>query len=116
MHRTLTEAGLPDRQAEAILKVMQGGVVTRQDLDHVRSDLSHEIDRVRIDLGNEIDRARTDLGNEIGRVRLELRHEIDLVRTDLVARVDKLDNKVNLILGGVVLAVLAPAIARLIVG
>ena len=32
MHRRLTEAGFASGQAEAIVKVLQGGVVTKQDL------------------------------------------------------------------------------------
>ena len=72
MHRTLTEANLTKEQADAIIKVMQGGVATKQDLD-----------------------------------LFELR---------LAGRIKRLENKVNLILGGVVLAVIAPAVARLVVG
>jgi hypothetical protein len=33
MHRTLTEAGIPDGEADAIIKVMQGGVATKHDLE-----------------------------------------------------------------------------------
>lgn len=105
MHRTLTESGFPDRQADAIIRVMQGGVATRHDLEDVRVDLKREIETVR-----------TDLKHEVEAVRGDLKHEIDVFRLELGGRIDKLDNKVNLILGGVVLAVLAPAIARLIVG
>jgi hypothetical protein len=105
MHRTLTESGLPDRQADASIRVIQGGVATKHDLDETRAELKHDIEAVR-----------TDLKYDIGGVRTEIRHEIAQLRTELTGRIERLDNKVNLILGGVVLAVLAPAIARLIVG
>ena len=72
MHRTLTEAGIPDAQADAIIKVMHGGVATKHDLEVAKLELKRDI--------------------------------------------DKLDNKVNLILAGVVLAVIAPAVVRFAFG
>jgi hypothetical protein len=66
-----------------VVKVLQGGVVTKHDLDAAVA-------------------------------RLEGR--IDLAVTRLDGRIDCLDNKINLILVVAVLAVLAPAIARLPVG
>jgi hypothetical protein len=69
MRRTLAEAGIPDGQADAIVKVIQGDVATKQDLG--------------------------------------------LLETRLGARIDKLDSKVNLVLVGVVLAVVVPAVVRL---
>ena len=68
MHRTLTEAGIPDGQADAIIKVMQEGVATGQDLE--------------------------------------------LLGTRLDAKIDKLDNKLDLILVAVVLGVVAPAVVK----
>jgi spore maturation protein SpmB len=72
MHRTLTEAGIPDGQADAIIKVMQGGVATK--------------------------------------------HDLELLETRLGAKIDRLDNKVNLILVAVVLGVIAPAVVRFAFG
>jgi hypothetical protein len=72
VHRTLTEAGIPDGQADAIVKAVQGGVATKQDLG--------------------------------------------LLETRLGARIHKLGDKVNLVLVGVVLAIVAPAVVRLPLG
>ncbi len=79
MHRTLTEAGIPGNQADAILKVIQGGIVTKQDLDLAVMKLERRIDGVE-------------------------------------GRIERLDGKVNLLFGIGIIAVLAPAITRLIVG
>ena len=72
MHRTLTEAGFTPEQAEAVVKVLQGGVATK--------------------------------------------HDLDLAVARLEGRIDRLDSKINLILVVAVLAVLAPAVSRLLVG
>ena len=72
MHRTLTEAGFTPEQAEAVVKVLQGGVVTK--------------------------------------------HDLDLAVARLEGRIDRLDSKINLILVVAVLGVLAPAVARRLVG
>lgn len=83
MHRTLTDAGVPPGHADAMLKVIQGGVVTKQDL-------------------------------EIAVTKLD--HRISSVETGLAGRIERLENKVNLLFGVGLLAVLAPAVTRLIVG
>jgi hypothetical protein len=83
MHRTLTDAGFSPAQAEAVVKVLQGGVVTKHDLDSAVTSLE-------------------------GR--------LDLAVARLEGRLDRLDNKINLILVVMVLAVLAPAADRLVIG
>ena len=70
-------------QAEAAVKVLQGGGATRHDLDAAVTRLENRLDRAV---------------------------------TRLDGRIDRLDNKINLILVVAVLAVLAPAVARLLVG
>ena len=67
----MTEAGIPDGQADAIIKVMQGGVATKHDL-------------------------------ELTETRVQTRF------ATLDAKIDQLDNKVNLILVTIVLGVVAP--------
>lgn len=94
MHRTLTEAGFPEKQADAVVKVLQGGVVTKQDLDLAGTRLKQDLDL-----------ATTGL-----------KQDLDLATTRLESRIERLENKVNLILGVAVLAVLAPAVTRLLVG
>ena len=79
MHRTLTEAGFASGQAEAIVKVLQGGVVTKEDLALTKTALETRFAGVE-------------------------------------ARIDRLDNKLDLILVVAVLSVLGPALPRLIVG
>jgi hypothetical protein len=44
------------------------------------------------------------------------KQDLELVKLELGARIDKLDNKVNLVLIGVVLAVIAPAFVRFTFG
>jgi hypothetical protein len=83
MHRTLTEAGMPSGQADAVVKVIQGGVVTKQDLDLAASGI---------------------------------RHDLDVAVVKIESRIERLENKLNLLFGIAILAVLAPAVTRLIVG
>lgn len=57
MHRTLTDAGVPPGQADAMVKVIHGGVVTKQDLEIAVTKLERRIDSVdgRIErLGNKV--------------------------------------------------------------
>lgn len=79
MHRTLTDAGMSSVQADAVIKVIQGGVATKQDLDMAVLRLERRIDGVE-------------------------------------GRIERLENKVNLLVGVAILAVLAPALTRLIIG
>jgi hypothetical protein len=79
MHRTLTEAGIPGNQADAILKVIQGGVANKQDLDLAVMKLERRMDTIE-------------------------------------GRIERLDGKVNPLFGVGLIAVLAPAITRLIGG
>jgi hypothetical protein len=83
MHRTLTEAGFTAQQAEAVVEVLQGGVVTKHDLDMAVA---------------------------------KLESSIQWLDSKLESSIQRLDNKINLILVVAVLAVLAPAIIRLLVG
>jgi hypothetical protein len=79
MHRRLTGAGFEDRQAEAIIDAITGGVATKQDLDLLRTELKGEM-------------------------------------ALLGARVDKLDQKMTLTLWGLGIAILAPAVTKLVLG
>lgn len=46
MHPTLTNAGFPPGQADAVVKVMQGGVVTKHDLDAAVVEMRSESKRL----------------------------------------------------------------------
>lgn len=46
MRRTLTEAGFTPEQAEAVVKVLQGGVATKHGLDLAVARLEGRIDRL----------------------------------------------------------------------
>ncbi len=101
MHRTLTAAKLTSEQADAIVRVIEGGVATKQDLALLRRDLAQ---------------VEQNLRQEIALIEQKLEHEMSLLEARLAGRIERLENKVNLIPGGVVLAVPAPAIVRLVVG
>ena len=83
MHRTLTDAGCSPAQAEAVVRVLQGGGATKHGRDAAVTGLE-------------------------GR--------LDLTAARLEGRIDRLDSKLNLVLVVMVLAVLAPAADRLLVG
>ena len=94
MHHTLTDAGFTPEQAAAVVKVLQGGAVTKHDLDLAVARLESRIDSAVATSDDPIDSAFA---------RLE-------------GRFDRLDSKLDLILVVAVLAVLAPAVSRLLVG
>ena len=108
MHRTLTDAKLTSEQADAIIKVIEGGVATKQDLQLLQQSLALVEQGLKQDLAL--------LRQEVDQKIMLIRHEMSLMEARLAGRIERLENKVNLILGGVVLAVLAPAIVRLVVG
>jgi len=84
MHRRLTDAGFNDRQAVAIIDSITGGVATKQDLDLLRSEM-HEM-------------------------RTELKGDIKVVET----KIDALGNRLTLMFGIAILAVIVPALWRVL--
>jgi hypothetical protein len=66
--KTLTAAGMPEPQAEAVTDLLKiardadlGTLATKADLAQVKADLQHEIAQVKADLQFEIAELRTDL-------------------------------------------------------
>jgi hypothetical protein len=84
MHRRPTDAGFDDQQAVAIIDSITGGVATKQDLDLLRSEM-HE-------------------------TRAELKGEIKVVET----KIDTLGNRRTLMFGVAILAVIGPALWRVL--
>ena len=111
----LRDAGIEQKQAEAITLSIHagvtGGVATKADLELVRAD----VDLVRTELDGKIDLARKDvelvrkdvlsgdkaLKAEIDGVEQRLDAKIDLLRTEM-----KTDLKWIMLIGGAILAVL----------
>lgn len=119
MHRTLTDAKLTSEQADAIIRVIEGGVATKQDLQLLQQSLALVEQGLKQDMAllqRDLAQVEQKLRQEIALVEQKLRHELNLMEARLAGRIERLENKVNLILGGVVLAVIAPAITRLLVG
>jgi hypothetical protein len=88
MHRTLLQAGFKEEQADAIIRVVEGGVATRHDLEL----LEIRVDQLGSQLRSEIEKTKLELGGGIGKV----------------------DQKVTLAIWGIGVAIVAPLITRLI--
>jgi hypothetical protein len=105
MHRTLTEAGMPSGQAYAVIRVVKGGMVTKQDLDVTAVGLRHDLEL-----------SATGIKQDLEITSAGFRHELSVAVVKIESRIERLENKLNLLFGVAILAVLAPAVTRLIVG
>ena len=84
--RQFVAAGIPDKQAEAIV-----AAISRVDSEVVtKADLKQEIAAVRADLKQEIAAVRADLKQEIAAVRADL----DVLRSDIKAEISTAINKI----------------------
>ena len=80
------QAGLEKSHAEAIalaVKQGQGDLATKQDIDHLRTELKSDIDHLRSEFKTDIGHLRTELKTDIGHLRTELKTDIDHLRTEL---------------------------------
>jgi outer membrane murein-binding lipoprotein Lpp len=95
---TLLMAGIPDRQAKAIMEAQNVALVemleitlpTKQDMrdvTNVTEELTVKIDK----LDNKVDRVETELSAKMDR----LHNKIDRVEIELSAKIDRLDNKID---------------------
>ena len=90
--KDLQQAGLEKSHAEAIalaVKQGQGDLATKQDIDHLRTELKSDIDHLRTELKtdidhlkSDIDHLRTELKTDIGHLRTELKTDIDHLKSD----------------------------------
>ncbi len=85
-------AGLPDKQAEAILETFEERDRSwfeshferlRTEMEKMRRELQTEIEKVRRELQTEIEKVRRELQAEIEKMRRELQAEIEKVRTEI---------------------------------
>ena len=84
--KDLQQAGIQESHAEAIalaVKQGQGDLATKQDIDHLRTELKSDIDHLRSEFKTDIGHLRTELKTDIGHLRTELKTDIDHLRTEL---------------------------------
>ena len=91
--KDLQQAGLEKSHAEAIalaVKQGQGDLATKQDIDHLRTELKSDIDHLRTELKTDIDHLKSDIDHlrtefktDIGHLRTELKSDFDHLRTEL---------------------------------
>jgi hypothetical protein len=127
MHRTSTEAGMPSGQADAVIRVVKGGMVIKQDLDVTAAGLRHDLELsatgIKRDLEvtaaglrHDLDLSTTGIKQDLEITSAGIRHELSVAVVKIESRIERLENKLNLLFGVAILAVLAPAVTRLIVG
>jgi hypothetical protein len=80
-------------------------MLTKQDLDVMAASFRHDL---------ELSTAGIKQDFEV--TAAGLRHELNVVVVKIESRIERLDNKLNLLFGIAILAVLAPAVTRLIAG
>ena len=90
--KDLQQAGLEKSHAEAIalaVKQGQGDLATKQDIDHLRTELKTDIDHLRTELKTDIGHLRTELKTGIDHLksdndhlRAELKTDIDHLKSD----------------------------------
>ena len=98
--KDLQQAGLEKSHAEAIalaVKQGQGDLATKQDIDHLRTELKTDIDHLRTELKTDIDHLRTELKtgidhlkSDIDHLRTEFKTDNDHLRTELKSDNDHL--------------------------
>ena len=80
--KDLQHAGLEKSHAEAIalaVKQGQGDLATKQDNDHLRTELKTDIDHLRTELKTDIGHLKSDIDH----LRTELKTDNDHLRTEL---------------------------------
>ena len=82
-YKQLVDAGVKEKAAETIIKVIDQArrsdfdrLATKEDLKDVRNELKLEIAAVRTELKEEIASVKAELKEEIGNVRAELKDDI----------------------------------------
>lgn len=89
-YKKLIDAGLKDKVAETIIKVIDEArksdfdrLATKEDLKDTRNELKLEITNVRMELKEEIAKVRTELKEDIANVRIELKEDIANIKADI---------------------------------
>jgi multidrug efflux pump subunit AcrA (membrane-fusion protein) len=117
--KTLTAAGMPEGQAEAITELFKASrdadlnvLATKADLAQLRADLQQQIAELRADLQQQIAELRADLQQQIAAVRSDLQQQIAALRGDIQrdiaeTKADILKWMFGMIAGAVIINVMA---------
>jgi len=117
--KTLTAAGMPEGQAEAITELFKASrdadlnvLATKADLAQLRADLQQQIAELRADLQQQIAEVRSDLQQQITAVRSDLQQQIAALRGDIQrdiaeTKADILKWMFGMIAGAVIINVMA---------
>jgi multidrug efflux pump subunit AcrA (membrane-fusion protein) len=117
--KTLTAAGMPEGQAEAITELFKASrdadlnvLATKADLAQLRADLQQQIAELRADLQQQIAEVRSDLQQQITAVRSDPQQQIAALRGDIQrdiaeTKADILKWMFGMIAGAVIINVMA---------
>jgi len=117
--KTLTAAGMPEGQAEAITELFKASrdadlnvLATKADLAQLRADLQQQIAELRADLQQQIAELGADLQQQIAAVRSDLQQQIAALRGDIQrdiaeTKADILKWMFGMIAGAVIINVMA---------
>jgi multidrug efflux pump subunit AcrA (membrane-fusion protein) len=89
--KTLTAAGMPEGQAEAITELFKASrdadlnvLATKADLAQLRADLQQQIAELRADLQQQIAAVRSDLQQQIAALRGDIQRDIAETKADIL--------------------------------
>jgi multidrug efflux pump subunit AcrA (membrane-fusion protein) len=89
--KTLTAAGMPEGQAEAITELFKASrdadlnvLATKADLAQLRADLQQQIAELRADLQQQIAAVRSDLQQQIAALGGEIQRDIAETKADIL--------------------------------
>jgi multidrug efflux pump subunit AcrA (membrane-fusion protein) len=117
--KTLTAAGMPEGQAEAITELFKASrdadlnvLATKADLAQLRADLQQQIAELRADLQQQIAELGADLQQQIAAVRSDLQQQIaalggEIQRDIAETKADILKWMFGMIAGAVIINVMA---------
>jgi len=104
---TLKEAGVPETQAKAFSTAVQesheaADLVTKADLREYESTIRGDLEKLETGLRHEI----RDLRHEMKELETGLRHEMGDMRKDIDAKLEKLELRMTIKLGSIVVVAL----------
>ena len=101
VYEAFKEANVSDAKAIAAATSIPNkeGLATKEDLLMVRSDLKEDISNVRIEFKDELNNVRIEFKDELNNVRSDLKEDINNVRAELKQGLLKLENKIILWMG-----------------
>ena len=96
IYQRLKGADLSENAACEIATVMkdvvEGGLISREDLGKVKSDLEIKIEQIKSDLDIKIEKLQSDLEFKIEQIKSDLEIKVEQIKSDLEFKIEKLQS------------------------